>query len=183
MSAPAVKPTRSLAEGRKRAQRIFARLMGGESIRAIAASETLSVRRVQQIVRQELERRDANPADDYAFLQMARLERSLDLLGGQIDAGKPAAVHAFVRVLEQLNRIAPERLRLRTVGVGVGVEIDKMTDRLHRLDAAREAVASRTAARDQRKLANGAQSGGPQAIDNKANGEIAGFAPPIIPEA
>jgi hypothetical protein len=37
--------------------------MGGQSIHAIAASETLSVRRVQQIVREQLERRDANPAD------------------------------------------------------------------------------------------------------------------------
>ncbi|HEY1453559.1 MAG TPA: hypothetical protein VGF57_08865 [Roseiarcus sp.] len=155
--------------------------MGGESIRAIAASESRSIRRVQQIVRQELERRDANPADDYAFLQMARLEQSLDLLGGQIDAGKPAAVHAFVRVLEQLNRIAPERLRLRSVGIGVAVEIENMTHRLHRLDAAREVVASRTAARGQ--LANAAQSDGPQAIDNKGNGETADFAPPIISEA
>jgi hypothetical protein len=181
MSARPAKPARSTVEGRKRAQRIFARLMGGESIRTIAASETLSVRRVQQIVRQELERRDANPADDYAFLQMARLERSLDLLGGEIDAGKPAAVHAFVRVLEQLNRIAPEQLRLRTVGIGVAVEIENMTHRLHRLDAAREAVASRTAARGQ--LANNAQSDGPQAIDNKRNGETAHFAPPTISEA
>ena len=92
MSAPAVKPVRSPAEARKRAQRIFARLVGGESIRAVAASENLSVRRVQQIVREQLDRRDANPADDYALLQIARLERALELIGGQIDAGKPSTI-------------------------------------------------------------------------------------------
>jgi hypothetical protein len=63
-------PVRSLTEEHKRARRVFARLMAGESIRAIAASETLSVRRVQQIVRDQLDRRDANPADDFALLQM-----------------------------------------------------------------------------------------------------------------
>jgi hypothetical protein len=31
---------------------------------------------VQQIVREQLDRRDANPADDCALLQIARLERS-----------------------------------------------------------------------------------------------------------
>jgi hypothetical protein len=68
----------------------------------------LSVRRVQQIVREQLERRDANPAEDYALLQIARLERTLDLVGGQIDAGRPSAAHAFVGILDHLKRFAPE---------------------------------------------------------------------------
>jgi hypothetical protein len=32
---------------------------------------------VQQIVRDQLDRRNANPADDFALLQIARLERAL----------------------------------------------------------------------------------------------------------
>jgi hypothetical protein len=32
----------------------------------------------------------------------------------QIDGGKPAAMRAFVRILDHLNRLAPERPRLRT---------------------------------------------------------------------
>jgi hypothetical protein len=47
MPRPASKPVRSLSGEHKRAQRIFARLVGGESMRAIATSESLSVRRVQ----------------------------------------------------------------------------------------------------------------------------------------
>ena len=50
----------------------------------------------------------------------------------QIDAGKPSAVHAFVRILDHLNRLAPERLRLRAMGLRVGDEVDKMAERLDR---------------------------------------------------
>ena len=138
-------PDPFLSEEHQRAQRIFARLMAGESIRAIAASESLSVRRVQQIVREQLDRRDADPADDFALLQIARLERALDLVGAQIDAGKASAAHAYVRILDHLNRLAPERLRLRATFQKAGGEVDKMAERLGRLDAAREALAARQA--------------------------------------
>ena len=94
MPPPAAKPVHFLTEEHKLAQRIFARLMGGESMRAIATSENLSLRRVQQLVREQLDRRNANPADDFVLLQIARLERALDLIGGQIDAGKPSAAYA-----------------------------------------------------------------------------------------
>ena len=183
MPATSAQPVRSSADAHKRARRIFARLIGGQSIRALAASETLSVRRVQQIVRQELERRDANPADDYALLQIARLERALDLIGGQIDAGKPAAVHAFVRVLDHLNRLAPERLRLRAMGLRVGDEVDKMAERLDRLDAAREALALRDAEGGPRTCAGAAKPNRAEVLENKANGETADFAPSTISEA
>src|SRR5271170_2305573 len=174
MSAPSAKPVRSAPEGRKRAQRIFARLIGGQPVRAIAAAENLSIRRVQQIVRQELDRRDANPADDFALLQIARFERALDLIGGQIDAGKPSAAHAYVRILDHLNRLAPERLRLKAAFQRVGDEVDKMEDRLGRLDAAREALALKQAENGPRgRRENAAKRNRPQALDNKGNREMA----------
>jgi hypothetical protein len=181
MPAPPEKPVRSLSEEHERAQRIFARLMGGESMRAIAASENLSLRRVQQIVREQLDRRNANPADDFALLQIARLERALDLIGAQIDAGKASAAHAFVRILDHLNRLAPDRLRLSVPFQGIGREVDTMEDRLGRLDAAREALAVRQTSPGLR--ANSAKRNRPQAIDNTGNGETADSAPPIISEA
>src|SRR5271167_4226128 len=184
MSPQSAKPTRSAAEGRKRAQRIFARLIGGQSIRAIAAAESLSVRRVQQIVRDQLDRRNANPADDFALLQIARLERALDLIGGQIDAGKPSAAHAFVRILDHLNRLAPERLRLKAVFQRVGGEVDKMEDRLGRLDAAREALAlGRAKTTEKAPCENPAKRKRPQALDIKRNRETADSPLPIISEA
>jgi len=80
MPARAAKSVPIRTEEAERAQRIFARRMAGASIRAIAASEDLSVRRVQQIVRERLDRRGSNPADDFA-LQIARLERALEFVG------------------------------------------------------------------------------------------------------
>jgi hypothetical protein len=176
-------PVRSLTEEHKRAQRIFARLVGGESIRAIATSENLSVRRVQQIVRGQLDRRDSNPADDFALLQIARLERALDLIGGQIDAGKPAAAYAYVRILEHLNRLAPDRLRLKAAFQRVGDEVDKMEDRLARLDAAREALALRQAERPPGLRANAAKRNRPQVLDNTGNREMADSPPLMISKA
>ena len=184
MPARAAKPVRASSEERKRAQRIFARLVGGESIRAIATSEALSVRRVQQIVREQLDRRDANPADDFALLQIARLERALDLIGGQIDAGKPSAAHAYVRILDHLNRLAPDRLRLKAAFQRVGDEVDKMEDRLGRLDAAREALAGRQAEGGPSGFReNAAKRNRPQALDNKRNREMADSPASMISEA
>ncbi len=183
-ASAAAKRVRSSAEARQRAQRIFARLMGGDSIRAIAASETLSVRRVQQIVREHLDRRNANPADDFALLQIARLERALDLIGAQLDAGKPSAAHVFVRILDHLNRLAPERLRLKAAFQRVGGEVDKMEDRLGRLDAAREALALRQAETAPKALhENAAKQNRPQALDITRNREMADLQPSIISEA
>jgi hypothetical protein len=111
---------------------------------------------------------NANPADDFALLEIARLERALDLIGGQIDAGKPSAAHAFVRILDHLNRLAPERLRLKAAFQRIGDEVDKMEGRLGRLDAAREALALRQAENGSRGLReNAAKRNRPQALDNK----------------
>jgi hypothetical protein len=174
MPAPTAKSVPILTEQAERAQRIFARLIAGDSIRAIAASETLSVRRVQQIVREQLDRRDSNPADDFALLQIARLERALDLIGAQIDAGKPSAAHAFVRILDHLNRLAPDRLRLKATFESFHDEVDKMEDRLGRLDAAREALALRQAETAAKATPeNATKRNGPQALDLKQNGEMA----------
>ena len=183
MPAKAAKPVRSSSEEHKRARRIFARLIAGESIRAIAISENLSVRRVQQIIRERLDRRDANPADDFALLQIARLERALDLIGGQIDAGKPSAAHAYVRILDHLNRIAPDRLRLKGTFQGFGDEVDRMEEQLGRLDAAREALAPREAKKGpSESRAKTAKRNRPQALDITQNREMADSAPLIISE-
>src|SRR5271155_5729893 len=98
MSGPNASPA-SPSKKSERARHIYAAMMDGRSLREIAESEGVGVRRIQQIVSEELTRRKANPASDYALLQIARLERALELLGAEIDAGKAAAVHAFLRVI------------------------------------------------------------------------------------
>ena len=129
---------------------------------------------MQQIVREQLDRRDSNPADDFALLQIARLERALDLIGAQIDAGKPSAAHAFVRILDHLNRLAPDRLRLKATFERFNDEVDQMEDRLGRLDAAREALALRQAETAAKATPeNATKRNGPQPLDLKQNGEMA----------
>ena len=106
---------------------------------------------MQHIIREQLDRRNASPADDFALL---------------------------------LNRIAPERLRLKAIFQRIGDEVDKMEDRLGRLDAAREVLALRqaqTAANASRE--NPAKRNGPQAFDITQNREMTDSPPPMIPEA
>jgi hypothetical protein len=75
----------------RRARAGAANLRPSDGRGAIRASPRLSVRRVQQIVRQEINRGDANPADDYALLQIARLKRALELIGS-LDAARGAGL-------------------------------------------------------------------------------------------
>jgi len=143
---PAAKPpVRNRALARYRARRVFARLMEGQATADIAAAEGLSVRRVQQIVRAELARREANPAEDYLLMQVARLERAVALIGRQIDDGKATAATAFVRAVEALGRLTARPLRLAEPVWRQGGEVAALAERLKRLDAAREIVAERAA--------------------------------------
>jgi len=143
MSDAAIPPVRNPAASRERTRHIFARLMQGQSTAAIAAAEGVSLRRVQQIVAAELQRRDANPAEDYVIMQVARLERALELLAGQIEAGKASAAGAFVRTVEMLSKLAARPLFLPEFVFRSPGAVATMTERLARLDAAREVVAER----------------------------------------
>lgn len=166
MPVAAPPPVRNPAAGQERARHIFARLMDGQSTAAIAAAEGVSVRRVQQIVAAELQRREANPAEDYVLMQVARLERALDLLGGQIEAGRATSALAFVRTLELLAKLAARPLRLPDPAFRPIGAVAALTERLARLDAAREIVAERS------RAAQAKQNDG-QAIEKTESGEAA----------
>jgi hypothetical protein len=164
--AAAKPPVRNPAASRARTRHVFARLMEGQSTAAIAAAEGLSLRRVQQIVSAELARREANPAEDYVLMQVARLERALDLLGGQIEAGRATSALAFVRTVELLSKLAARPLRLDSLVFREQGAVAALTERLARLDAAREIVAERA-------LAAQAKRNDGQAIEKTDSGETA----------
>jgi hypothetical protein len=88
-----------------------------------------------------------------------------------------------LRILDHLNRLAPERLRLRAAGLRIGDEVDKMTERLDRLDAAREALAFRNQEGGPRRRENEAKPKQAEALDDKGTGETADFVPSTISEA
>jgi len=166
MSDANTPPIRNPVASQARTRHIFARLMQGQSTADIAAAEGVSVRRVQQIVSAELQRRGANPAEDYVIMQVARLERALDLLGGQIEAGRASSALAFVRTVELLSKLAARPLRLDSPLFREPGAVAAMTERLARLDAAREIVASRA-------LAAAAKRNDGQAIEKTESGETA----------
>ena len=166
MPVAANPPLRNSAASRERTRHIFARLMQGQSTAAIAAAEGVSLRRVQQIVSEELARREANPAEDYVLTQVARLERALDLLGGQIEAGRASAAPAFVRTMEMLSKLAARPLFLADPAFRQSGAVAALTERLARLDAAREIVAECA-------LAAQAKPNDGQAIEKTDSGETA----------
>lgn len=170
---PAIK---AASEKSERARHIFAAMMDGRSLQEIAETEGLGVRRIQQIVSEEFTRRRGNPANDYAMLQIARLERALELLGAQIDAGIAAAVPAFLRVIEQLSKLTKGQLNVECPSFRLADEADEMVERFERLAVAREVLAERRARRSRPEGEDSAKPNASQAIEITANREIADFA-------
>jgi hypothetical protein len=124
---------------------------------------------VQQIVSAELARRGANPAEDYLLMQVARLERAVELLGRQIEAGKASAAGAYLRTVEALSKLVARPLFLADPAFRQTGAVAAMAERLTRLDAAREIVASRA-------LGVQAKRNDSQAIENTDSGETAACA-------
>ena len=177
MSDPNAKPI-SPSKKSERARHIYAAMMDGRSLREIAEAEGLGIRRIQQIVAEELARRKGDPATDYALLQIARLEQAQELLGAKIDAGEAAAVPAFLRVIEQLSKLTQRQLHLGgSAAFRLADEADEMEERFERLAIAREVLAERRARRRRAESEGSAKPNAPQVLEITANGEIVDFAP------
>jgi len=167
---------KAASEKSERARHIFAAMMDGRSLREIAESEGLGIRRIQQIVSEELTRRRANPANDYAMLQIARLEQALELLGAEIDAGIAAAVPAFLRVIEQLSKLTKGQLDVGSSSFRLADEVVDMEERFERLAVAREVLAERRARRSRPEGEDSAKPNAPQSLEINTNREMADFA-------
>src|SRR5271155_146639 len=167
MSDPNANPI-SPSKKSERARHIYAAMMDGRSLREIAEAEGLGIRRIQQIVAEELARRKGDPATDYALLQIARLEQAQELLGAKIDAGEAAAVPAFLRVIEQLSKLSERQLG----GSPMLRLADEMEERFERLAVAREVLAERRARRRRAESEDSAKPNAPQSIEITTNGEI-----------
>src|ERR1700722_3591297 len=100
---PSSPPRLTHRERAMRRNRVFALLLEGQSAVAVAAEEGVTPRRVRQMVRETLDRWDANPAQDFADLQIARLEAALRPIEQKIAAGDVTVVDKFVKVLGVLE--------------------------------------------------------------------------------
>ena len=98
-------PPRARAPSRaSRGPRCLAAMIAGASVEDIATQEKLRPKRVEQILRDELRRRWVAPAEDYARLQIARLERLAAGLADSVEAGDLAAIDRWLKIIDRLDR-------------------------------------------------------------------------------
>ncbi|MFZ2104657.1 MAG: hypothetical protein WAV18_04600 [Roseiarcus sp.] len=83
---------------------ILAALLAGKNLDEIAKEQQLPRKRVEKVLRDELRRRWAPPPEDYARLQIARLERMSAGLSKKAEEGDPRAIERLLRVADRLDR-------------------------------------------------------------------------------
>ena len=88
----------------RRGPQILVALVAGESVDAIAEKEGLSRKRVEIMLRDELRRRWIAPAEDYARLQIARLEAIVGKLKEAAQEGHLPAIDRLLKVMDRLDR-------------------------------------------------------------------------------
>jgi hypothetical protein len=97
-------PTRSKRARVTRAQRVLASLVAGAGVDEIGAAERLTRKRTESILRQELRNRWVAPADDFARLQIARLEQMILKLLDRLQNGDLKAIDRAIRIVDRLDR-------------------------------------------------------------------------------
>ena len=102
---PNAAPTRARqAAPARRGPQILVALVAGAGVDAIAEKEGLSRKRVEKILRDELRRRWVAPAEDYARLQIVRLEAMSAKLAAKAEKGDLPAIDRMLKILDRLDR-------------------------------------------------------------------------------
>jgi len=89
---------------RSRAQRVLASLIAGDGMDEIGVAERLTWERIEGILRQELRNRWFAPTEDFARLQIARLEQMLLTLLDRLQEGDLKAIDRALRIIARLDR-------------------------------------------------------------------------------
>jgi len=84
--------------------KVLAALVSGASVQEIAASEGLPNKKVEKLLRDELRKRWVAPAQDYARLQIARLEAILAKLKLKTGEGDLRVIDRILRIHDRLDR-------------------------------------------------------------------------------
>ena len=96
--------TRSKRARVTRAQRVLASLIAGAGVDEIGAAERLTRKRTESILRQELRNRWVAPAEDFARLQIARLEQMILKLLDRLQNGDLKAIDRALKIVDRLDR-------------------------------------------------------------------------------
>jgi hypothetical protein len=94
---PSIAPT-SLA------QRILASLIGGAGLDEIGLKEKITRKRTEKILRDELRRRWVAPAQEFARLQIARLDGMILKLIDRVQKGELEAIDRALKIVDRLDR-------------------------------------------------------------------------------
>jgi hypothetical protein len=97
-------PSRTKRGRVTRAQRVLASLIAGSGVDEIAATERLTPKRTESILRQELRNRWVAPAEDFARLQIARLEQMILKLLERLQSGDLKAIDRALKIVDRLDR-------------------------------------------------------------------------------
>ncbi len=87
-----------------RAQRVLASLIAGAGVDEIGATERLTRKRTESILREELRNRWVAPAEDFARLQIARLEQMILKLLERLQSGDLKAIDRALKIVDRLDR-------------------------------------------------------------------------------
>jgi hypothetical protein len=101
--APVEQP-RVRARARINRPLVLAAIVAGASIEDVAKDLKLSVKRVENLLRRELQRRWVAPAQEHARLQIARLEAIAVKLKPKTDEGDLPSIDRLLRLLDRLDR-------------------------------------------------------------------------------
>ncbi len=98
------RPNRTKRARVSRAQRVLASLIAGAGVDEIGATEQLTRKRTESILRQELRNRWVAPAEDFARLQIARLEQMILKLLERLQEGDLKAIDRALKIVDRLDR-------------------------------------------------------------------------------
>jgi hypothetical protein len=87
-----------------RAQRVLALLIAGAGVDEIGVKEKITRRRTEKILRDELRRRWVAPAQEFARLQIARLDGMILKLIDRVQNGDLEAIDRALKIVDRLDR-------------------------------------------------------------------------------
>jgi hypothetical protein len=97
-------PARSKRSRTTLAQRVLASLVAGAGVDEISTAEQLTRKRTENLLRQELRNRWVAPAEEFARLQIARLEQMILKLLERIQNGDLKAIDRALKIVDRLDR-------------------------------------------------------------------------------
>jgi hypothetical protein len=86
------------------AQRVLASLVAGAGVDEISAAERLTRKRTENILREALRGRWIAPAEEFARLQITRLERMIAKLVDRLQKGDLEAIDRALKIVDRLDR-------------------------------------------------------------------------------